>query len=258
MKSLLKQNSNLSVVQKICLTGLLIALATICQKVFAINYIPVVPFLRVSIGGPAIIIFASIFLGPFYGLAVGAFSDLLGYLLFDPKKMGFFPQITAIYALLGFASYFIYLIFKNIRSKKLLFIIKYTLIISLLVGVSLFMFLNEEIALYTSTYSLNFVSRIITVSAIVALTIITEIVITLLRRNSRVKENIENLDGINVALIIIEVVIMVGFGTLMKGFAFGFETYPAILFCQILVLFFNIPLNLFLISLFLNLTRKYR
>ena len=56
--------SNLSQVQKITLAGILISLIIILQKVLAINYIPVVPFLRISLGGCALLIFASIFLGP--------------------------------------------------------------------------------------------------------------------------------------------------------------------------------------------------
>ena len=102
-------NRKLSLTSKICLAAIFMVLATICQKVLAINYIPIVPFLRISIGGPAIIIFASIFLGPWFGLLVGAGSDILGYLVFDPKNNAFFPQITAIYALLGFASFFVFL-----------------------------------------------------------------------------------------------------------------------------------------------------
>ena len=100
--------TNISPIQKICLTGLFIALAVICQKVMAVNYIPALPFVRVSFCGPALIIFASILLGPFYGLIVGAASDLLGYLIFDPRTNPMFFQITLIYAVLGFASYFVF------------------------------------------------------------------------------------------------------------------------------------------------------
>ena len=95
-------SNRLSLTSKICLAAIFIVLATICQKVVAINYIAVIPFLRISFGGPAIIIFSSILLGPWFGLLVGLGSDVLGYFIFDPKNNAFFPQITAIYALLGF------------------------------------------------------------------------------------------------------------------------------------------------------------
>ena len=62
---------NLKPIQKICLSGLFIALTVILQKVIAINYIPVIPFVRVSMGGPALIIFSSVFFGPIYGMIIG-------------------------------------------------------------------------------------------------------------------------------------------------------------------------------------------
>ena len=77
---------SLAPIQKICLAGLFIALTTILQKVIAINYLAFAPFIRVSLGGPALIIFSSILLGPIYGLFVGMASDVLGYFIFDPKK----------------------------------------------------------------------------------------------------------------------------------------------------------------------------
>ena len=79
--------ARLTAIQRICITGLFIAIVTILQKVLAVNYIPVVPFLRISLGGPALIIFSSIFLGPLYGLIIGAASDVIGYFLLDPKMM---------------------------------------------------------------------------------------------------------------------------------------------------------------------------
>lgn len=251
-------NSNLSGVQKICLAGLLTALATACQKVFAINYIPIVPFLRISFGGPATIIFASIFLGPFYGLAVGAFSDILGYLVFDPKNMGFFPQITLIYALLGFLPFFVYQLFKSRKNNIYMTIAKYVVVSLSFLAVTLFLLLKNEIRLYGSVYQLDLITKIVCICLMAVLTLITEIFVIIVKRNNRLKNLELNIDSLNITLIIVELVIMVGFGTVMKGFAFGFETYPAILLCQILVLFVNIPMNLFLVSLFLSITQKYR
>ncbi len=46
-------------------------------------------------------------------------------------------------------------------------------------------------------------------------------------------------------------------GSLMKGWAFGFKTYPMILLCQIIVMFVNVPLNTWLIILMLRLTIRY-
>ena len=77
--------TNLTVIQKICLSGLFMALIVILQKVVAVNYLAFAPFVRISFGGPALIIFASVLLGPIYGALIGMGSDLLGYLIFDPR-----------------------------------------------------------------------------------------------------------------------------------------------------------------------------
>ena len=102
--------TNLTVIQKICLSGLFMAIAVILQKVVAINYLAFAPFVRVSVGVPALIMFSSILLGPVYGLFVGIASDFLGYFIFDASGYPPFLQITAIYALLGFLSYFVFTI----------------------------------------------------------------------------------------------------------------------------------------------------
>ena len=113
----------LPLTQKICLAGLLTALATILQKILAINYLAALPFFRISFGAPAVIVFASIFLGPFYGAAVGAFSDILGYYAFDMSSFGYMPQITLIYLLLGLSAYFVYFLIVKLKNDKLIFII---------------------------------------------------------------------------------------------------------------------------------------
>ena len=109
--------TNLTLIQKICLSGLFMAIVVILQKVVAINYLAFAPFVRVSLGGPALIIFASILLGPIYGMLIGIGSDLLGYLIFDPRMYPPYLQITAIYALLGFVSYFVFsLVYRRFSS----------------------------------------------------------------------------------------------------------------------------------------------
>lgn len=250
--------TNLSPVAKICLAGLLMALATILQKVIAINYIPVVPFLRISLGGPAVIIFASIFLGPLYGFVVGAGSDILGYFALDMSGNAFFPQITAIYGLLGVLPYFIFSLFKIIKSKKLMILIETIGLGAILVGVSLFVILKDSMQLYGQVTHFGLVQKIVIPVALAIL--LAAVLIFVILYNKRLEKQDAkiafNAYQISFSLLIIEIVVMVIFGTLMKGLAFGFATYPAILICQIITLFVNVPLNTVLISILLKLTRK--
>ena len=250
--------SNLSITTKICLSGLLIALATILQKVIAINYIPIVPFLRISLGGPAVIIFASILLGPWCGLLVGAASDLLGYFIFDASGMGFFPQVTFIYALLGVVPYFVFSLIKLIKNKKMMAIIEGSGLLAVLIATSLFVILNDSMKLYGTTYQFDlWVKIVIPVALAIMLAFVMVFTIIFDKKLSKDEKQLP-LNGyqISFSLFIVEVLVMVLFGTLMKGWAFGFATYPAILICQIITLFFNVPLNTVLISILMKATRN--
>lgn len=249
--------NNLKPIQKICLTGLFIALAMVLQKVLAINYIPIVPFLRISLGGPAIIIFSSIFLGPLYGLVVGVASDVIGYFLLDPKMMGFLPQISAIYGVLGLLSCFIFFIFRYIKNEKMVIIFEGMTFLGILIGITLFLCLNTNLHLYSATYHLEVWQKILIPSLMFLL--LAALFVTTIILNKELKNDELPMNPINISFscFVIELLIMVMFGTIMKGWAFGFNTYPMILICQLIVLFINVPLNTWLITLFLKLTKRF-
>lgn len=249
--------TNLTTVQKICFAGIFIAVVTILQKVLAINYIPVVPFLRISLGGPAVIIFSSIFLGPIYGMCIGALSDILGYFLLDPKMMGYLPQITAIYALLGLVPYFIFWLFKLIKNEKVMFIIEGVFFAGLIAGTTTYLFLNDNLQLYGSTYTLALWQKILIPS--ILLFLFVGLFISSFLFSKKYKKDSLPISPICISFscFVIEVLIMVLFGTMMKGWAFGFKTYPMILICQVIVLFVNIPLNTWLLILLLRVTNRF-
>ena len=237
--------NKLSLTSKICLAGIFIVLAMICQKVLAINYIPIIPFLRISFGGPAVIIFSSILLGPWFGLLVGLGSDVLGYFVFDPKNNAFFPQITAIYALLGFAAYFVFMFVKRLIGEKVIKVVAPSFTFLALITVVVTIWVAPSLKLYGGTYVLEMWQKIAITASLVVLTAALMLFIVLYAR----KNNEINVYKVSFSLLLLEVFIMVIFGTLMKGLAFGFMTYPVILLCQIIVLFVNVPLNTVLISL---------
>ena len=249
--------NRLTNIQRICLTGLFIAIVTILQKVLAINYIPIIPFLRISLGGPAMIIFSSIFLGPIYGMIVGAVADVLGYFLLDPKMLGFFPQITAIYLVLGFISFFIFWLFKKIKNDKVMLIIEGTAFAFIIAGVTVFLFLNPNLQLYSSTYTLKIWQKILIPSLMLVLFSGLFVSSILFNRHYK-KDNLPiSIISISFSCFIIEILVMVAFGSIMKGFAFGFATFPMILICQLIVMFINIPLNTWLIILLLRITQRF-
>ena len=249
--------TNLKPVQRICITGLFIALVMVLQKILAINYIPIIPFLRISLGGPALIIFSSIFLGPVYGLFVGVASDILGYFLLDPKMLGYFPQISAIYGVLGLLSFFVFVLFKLVKSEKLMLIIEGGTFGAILIGLIVFFACSNNLHLYSSTYTLQLWQKIL-IPSLLAVLFAALFVSTLLLKKHFEKEELPiSPVTISFSCFVIEVLVMVVFGSLMKGWAFGFNTYPMILICQLVVLFVNVPLNTWLITLFLKLTKRF-
>ena len=63
---------------------------------------------------------------------------------------------------------------------------------------------------------------------------------------------------IGFASLVLEVFVMVIFGSLMKAWAFGFKTYLVILITQSMILFINVPLNtIFLTLLIKSVFPKY-
>lgn len=246
-----KRIYNLSMVQKIALAGIFIILIALFQKIFAVNYIPVLPFVRISFGGPALIIFSSILLGPWFGLLVGAASDIVGFYIFDPKMFGSAPffQITFIYALLGFASFFIYKLFQVVKNEKLLLTIEVVVFTLLLVGVTLFSALDYQVDLALVYRILIPVGSLI----LLGLTLFTQIFVS---RYFKKREININVSSIGFACFVIEMTIMVAFGVLMKWWAFSGSTFIIILVSQIIVAFFNIPLNTFLVSYIMYLSNK--
>ena len=247
--------TRLTVIQKICLSGLIMALVVILQKVVAINYLAFAPFVRISLGGPALIIFASILLGPVYGLFIGIGSDLLGYLVFDPRMYPPYLQITAIYALLGFISYFVFSFVFSIKNRKALSIVEIIVLSVIWSVIAIFVLTRNEITLFSSTYELNALSK----ALVCSLSGVIFVAIILLSILIKPKDNNVLTSPLHIcfASFICDFFVLVLFGSVMKAWAFGFATFLAIIVCQALVMFFNVFIDTFFISAFQRFTKKY-
>ena len=99
------KHASLSPGRKLAFASLLLALAIVSTGVFKLVPTGGLVFVRFSLT-PSIVIFASIFLGPFYGAAIGALSDLVPALLLPTGLVEVNFLITIVYALLGFSPYF--------------------------------------------------------------------------------------------------------------------------------------------------------
>ena len=247
--------TNLTTIQKICLSGLFIALVVIFQKVLAINYLAFAPFVRISFGGPALIIFSSILLGPVYGALIGMASDLLGYLIFDPRMYPPYLQITAIYTLLGFVSYYIFSLVFSIKNRKALMIIEITVLALIWAVTSAFVIFSNQITLFSSTYDVPLLSKIL-IPSVLGIMFIGIVIFSVLYKPRDENPYLSPLH-ICFASFICDLFIIVLFGSIMKAWAFGSATFLAIIICQAMVMFVNVTLDTLFISTFQRFTKKY-
>lgn len=247
--------TRLTVIQKICLSGLFMALVAILQKVVAVNYLAFAPFVRISLGGPALIMFASVLLGPIYGMLIGIASDLLGYFIFDASGYPPFLQITAIYALLGFGSYFIFSLVFMIKNRKAIALVEIISMSVIWAIIAIFTLTRNEIKLFGSTYQLNVTSKalICAISGAIFVAIILLSILIKPKDNSVYRSPLH----ICFASFICDFFILVVFGSIMKACAFGYATFVAIIVCQALVMFFNVLIDTFFISALQRYTQKY-
>ncbi len=255
--SSMKTMFNLSTVRKICLAGLFIALVVIFNKVIAINYIAFIPFVRISFGSIALIIFASIVLGPIYGMVVGAAADVLGYFIFDMSSYGWFPQITLTYALLGFLPYFIWKLVMLIKNQRTMKFIEYGVFAGILIGISVFFAFNSTLHLYGTTYDLEVYQRVLIPVICLLLFAVVVVVNYLIDRKVKNNDLGINIYQISFIVFICEVLVVFLFGGLMKAWAYGFDMLLAIYICQALIMFFDIPYNSYLIFVMIKLGKRF-
>ena len=248
--------SHMRIGYKITLSALILALVVIFNKVLAINYISFVPFVRISFGSIALLVFASIAIGPIYGLFIGAFADVIGYFIFDMSSFGWFPQITATYALLGFVPYFIFLFIKYLKNVKVAIIVEYSLFGAAFLGVLLFFIFANSITLYGKTYDIELYQRFL-VPGLTLLFFGTVVLVNYLISKRMRKNTILNIYQISLLFFIVEVLVNLLFGSLMKAWAFGFDMLSAIFVSQLVVMFFNIPYNSYLMTVILSISERH-
>ncbi len=249
----------LDAVQKITLSGIFIALVIILTRFLAIQYIPIIPFVRISLG-PALIIFSSLLLGPIYGGVIGGLSDFLGILLV-PNPQGFMinPFITLIYTLLGVVPRVTLFVIKKIRMNRTAPFIFFGAVLAIWLFVLFFLLFNDNITLYGAVYQFNALSK--TLIIVISFVLSALLSVTVFFTNRYIVR--KNLNGTLLATpyqvafvaLVSEVLLMLILGSIVKAYFFGVD-FMFIFFAQAVVLFINIPLNTFVTSYLLQLSSK--
>lgn len=245
----------LSQVQKITLSGLLLALTIILTRVTPLQNFPLIPWVRISLG-PSLIIFSSILLGPIYGAIVGSGSDILGIVLF-PNSLGYGinPLFTLVYGLLGVLPWLLYFLVKKFQVRFLE--------IGLVGGVSILVFLALVYFIFFSStiaanYSFELWHKILIVSIAFVLLTMTIILLFAIERYYKKKYG-ELSSPFKVAFVslVSEVLLMLLLNSFVKTFTFGVNFW-IIFFAQAIVFFIDVPLNTFVVEGLLLLTYRIK
>ena len=250
----------LDTVQKITLSGVFLALVIVFTRFLAIQYIPVIPFVRISLG-PALIIFSSLLLGPIYGDVIGGLSDFLGILLV-PNPQGFMinPFITLIYTLLGVLPWVTLVVIKCIKMTHTAPYIFFGAILAIWLFVLFFLIFNDSIMLYGMTYQFDVLSKslIIIVSFVLSVLMSVAIFFTnryIVRKNLKATLRATHYQVAFVSLVG-EILSMLVLGSIVKAYFFEVDLM-IIFFPQAVVLFINIPLETCVTSYLLVLSSRY-
>ena len=102
----------MTLLHKISYSSLFIALGVILSRFVSVPALFGLPFLKISFS-PSIVMFSSIYLGPFFGLIVGSLVDIIGALLFPTGA--FNPLYTIPAALTGLMPGLVYIFIRKIK-----------------------------------------------------------------------------------------------------------------------------------------------
>jgi ECF transporter S component (folate family) len=101
--------STSQLIRRITFSGMLIAIAIILERFISI---PIGLTNRIAFGS-AIVIASSLIVGPFYGMIVGASTDIFGFIIANATGLVFTPFVTVGYVVLGYLPYFLYRAFQG-------------------------------------------------------------------------------------------------------------------------------------------------
>lgn len=106
-------NKEFKQVEKVTLAAMLLAVSVILGSITKMISIPHLSFISISFA-PAIVVFASLVLGPVYGAVVGGLSDLIPALIMPTGAYNFL--LTIVFVLLGIFPWLLEKLTKKIRN----------------------------------------------------------------------------------------------------------------------------------------------
>ena len=243
------------VITRMASAALILALCVVFMKFLPIS-VPVLPYARISLG-PALIIFASFALGPYWGLVIGAGADLIGF-LFDTTGYGYFPGITIMYGLLGLFAHILFRVVKSVKNTSNLQAIFVVMIACLLLLCTVSILKMDSITLNLQQVEFGIVYKLCLITLVYCLAMVTIVIIFLYQRHMEKKQKGGSLLAMQVSItvMILEIIIIMFFGAFVKSLHFGMN-FTVVVFTQLIIFFINVPLNTFIVTLLQKTVSRY-
>jgi uncharacterized membrane protein len=244
----------ISPLHKIILSALFLALIVVFNKLLSLQNLPLLPFARFSLG-PALIIFASIILGPLFGGLIGGLSDVIGFFLFDFSGFGFFPLITLLYVLLGVLPWLFKFLTSFKTSPYFWPLIFYGLLLTIILLVRYNLDATSTFVLYGTSYTITDASKIIILIVLVFITFLFGLAFYFLDRYLQKKGTRSTIYRLALICFLCEVLLMLLLGSQIKSYYFQVP-FQVIFFVQLLMLLIDVPMNTFVVTLLLLLVKR--
>lgn len=245
-----------SLVHRICLTALLLAIQIIATRFVGVY---VTPYVRLSIG-VSVTIFSSLLLGPISGALIGGCGDILGIVLYNASGVAINPFITITYALMGATPGLFDMLFKKIKvDEKRGLIIYNALLLLIWIGVLAFTITTKEITIFNNKLTLNIIAKIlipiITFIVMIAISIFTIFFNRHFKKKCEIYNELSTPYEIAFIVVFIQIVFTLLINTWIKSAFYGVR-FEVVFFPALLLSFIYIPGNTIVVSYLLLLANK--
>lgn len=242
-----------TILYKISFAALFTALSVILSRFFSIPGLFGLSFLKISLAN-SVVMFASIYLGPVWGMIVGGASDTLGAILI-PQGGGYNPIYTIPALLTGLFPYIFYKIFNKIKIDNK-FPTSLTIVLSIFSFFILFYFvLNDDVVDGSKTYHIATWIQVLLVVLAFVLSIAFIVVLFVVKKkfaNKSINKNY-NIYALASCLFFTYMFIKIPIGSLIQAYMLNYS-FLFILSVRIIAGFFTLMVHTIVVIILINVS----
>ena len=244
----------MTLLHKISYSSLFIALGVILSRFVSVPALFGLPFLKISFS-PSIVMFSSIYLGPFFGLIVGSLVDIIGALLFPTGA--FNPLYTIPAALTGLMPGLVYIFIRKIKIEDKFPFVSLISISAFDVFIIFFMIFNNSIKSESGKkeYILEPWMKIGIIILALVLSVLFFVLVYLLKKKfkNRKINNYYNIYIVASSVFITYFIFKIPIGSMIQAILLDWD-FLIILLSRMLTGFITSFVHIFLISVALNVS----